>query len=122
MARGRDRLVATCWAALVVATALGTDACRPQRPAILVESFQIQVENQTGEKWTGVEVWLNDHYRVTARELDPGGRLVVPLDAFVAGFGQRFDRRRQAPFGIEVTARTASGREIRIDWGKGRRR
>jgi len=59
---------------------------------------------------------------VTARELEAGGRLVVPLDAFVAGFGQRFDRRRQAPFGIEVTARTVSGREIRIDWGKGRRR
>ncbi len=122
MVRGRDRLGAAGWAALAIAAALGTGACQRPRPAILVESFQVQVENQTGEKWTGVEVWLNDHYRVTARELEAGGRLVVPLDVFVAGFGQRFDRRRQAPFGIEVTARTASGREILIDWGKGRRR
>lgn len=82
----------------------------------------MSVENQTGERWTDIEVWMNDHYRVTARGLEPGGRLVVPLDAFVAGFGQRFDRRRQAVFGIEVTARAASGRDVRLVWGKGRRR
>jgi len=121
MARGRDRIGAARSAALALAV-LWAGACEKPRPAIMVESFQVQVENQTREKWTNVEVWLNDHYRVTARELEAGGRLVVPLDAFVAGFGQRFDRRRQAPFGIEVTARTVSGREIRIDWGKGRRR
>ncbi len=119
MTRRRDRGGVR---ALALVAALWAGGCEEPRPAIVVESFQIQIENQTGEKWTDIEVWLNDHYRVTARELDPGGRLVVPLDTFVAGFGQRFDRRRQAPFGIEVTARTASGRAIRIDWGKGRRR
>jgi hypothetical protein len=43
-------------------------------------------------------------------------------DAFLAGFGQRFDRRRQSPFDVEVTARTGSGSELRFVWGKGRRR
>ena len=108
-------------ALLALACAIGP-GCDAERPAILVQETTISVENQSREAWSAVEVWLNDHYRVTARVLEPNGRLVVPLDAFVAGFGQRFDRRRQAPFGIEVTARTASGTEVRLVWGKGRRR
>jgi len=97
-------------------------ACGEGRSPIVIERHQVTVENQTRHRWSNVEIWLNDHYRVTARTLEPGGRLIVPLDTFVAGFGQRFDRRRQAPFGIEVTARTDAGETIRLEWGKGRRR
>ena len=107
---------------LLVVCALALSACREERAPILIDTHQITVENQTRRRWTNVEIWLNDHYRVVARELEPGGRLIVPLDTFVAGFGQRYDRRRQSPFGIEVTARTESGEEIRLTWGKGRRR
>ena len=96
--------------------------CGDHRPAILIEPHAVSVENQSRHPWTHVEIWLNDHYRVTAPELAAHGRLVVPLDTFVAGFGQRFDRRRQSPFGIEVTARTPAGDEVRLTWGKGRRR
>lgn len=106
---------------LAFACALAT-RCDEERPAILIQETSISVENQSGEPWSDIEVWLNDHYRVTARTLEPGGRLVVPLDVFVAGYGQRFDRRRQAPFGIEVTARAASGEAVTLVWGKGRRR
>jgi len=109
-------------AALLTGTVPGLAGCGEDRPAITLQPHQVTIENLTGDRWTNVEVWLNDHYRVTARELLPGGRLTVPLDTFVAGFGQRFDRRRQSPFGIEVTARTDRGREIRIEWGEGRRR
>lgn len=97
-------------------------ACREKRPAIEVQDRAVQVQNQSGEAWSNVEVWLNDHYRVTARTLEAGGRLEIPLDTFVAAYGWRFDRRRQAPFGIEVTARTASGKDVTLSWGKGRRR
>jgi hypothetical protein len=114
-----DRPLACLLLALACALA---SRCTEKRPAILIQETSISVENQSGEAWSGVEIWLNDHYRVTARTLEPGGRLVVPLDVFVAGYGQRFDRRRQAPFGIEVTAREGSGREVRLVWGKGRRR
>jgi hypothetical protein len=107
---------------LLLPIGLAGSACRQDRPVITTQETTITVENQTHEAWTNIEVWLNDHYRVTARSLDAGGRLVVPLDVFVAGFGQRFDRRRQSPFGIEATARTAAGREVRFVWGKGRRR
>ncbi len=116
--RADRRAVLVC---VLLAGALVT-GCAERRPAIVMQATTVSVENQTGERWTDVEVWMNDHYRVTARALEPGGRLVVPLDAFVAGFGQRFDRRRQAVFGIEVTARAASGRDVRLVWGKGRRR
>ncbi len=95
---------------------------REREPPILVQERRVTVRNDTAVVWTDLEVWVNDHYRVTARRLEPGGRLDVPLDAFVAGFGQRFDVRRQAVFGVEVTARDGAGRPVRLVWGKGRRR
>ena len=117
-----DRPARAVPAALLAAAVIGLAGCGEDRPAITLQEHQITIENRTGDRWTDIEIWLNDHYRVTARELLPGGRLNVPLDTFVAGFGQRYDRRRQSPFGIEVTARTDRGKEIRIEWGKGRRR
>jgi hypothetical protein len=41
---------------------------------------------------------------------------------FIAGFGQRFDAKKQVPFGVEVDARGADGKPVRLIWGKGRRR
>lgn len=114
------RLQLVCTLATLVSVV--TAGCREERPAIVIQESTVAVENQSNQAWSNIEVWLNDHYRVTARTLEPGGRLVMPLDTFVAGFGQRFDRRRQTPFGIEVTARTAAGEVVRIVWGKGRRR
>ncbi|MBI2835844.1 MAG: hypothetical protein HYX76_15605 [Acidobacteria bacterium] len=58
---------------------------------------------------------------MTAPALAAEGRLDVPLGAFVAGFGQRFDPRRQKVTGVEVTAESASG-PVRLTWGAGRRR
>lgn len=80
------------------------------------------VENQTVQVWTEIEIWVNDQYRVTKGSMAPGERFVVPLDAFVAGFGQRFDARRQQVAGVEVTARAADGARVTLVWGKGRRR
>jgi hypothetical protein len=123
MARCRVRsLVGLGLPAAVLTCALLGSACEEPRDAIVVAENRITIENQTRQRWTQVEVWLNDHYRVVAPALEAGGRLDVPLDTFVAGYGQRFDRRRQSPFGIEVTARTESGAEVRLVWGKGRRR
>ena len=76
----------------------------------------------TGTAWTDVDVWLNDHYRAQAPQILPGQRLDVPLGVFIAGWGQRFDRKKQSPFGIEVTAKGPDGKPVRLTWGKGRRR
>jgi hypothetical protein len=98
-------------------------ACKAElRREITVASGRITVVNMTDTAWTGVEVWLNDHYRAQAPELAAGGRLDVPIGVFIAGFGQRFDAKKQIPFGVEVDATGADGKPVRLIWGKGRRR
>lgn len=110
-------------ALILVGLAAGLAACSDDEPQpIQVAPDRISVVNMTGDRWTGVEVWLNDHYRAQAPELLPGQRLDIPIDVFIAGFGQRFDRRKQAPFGVEVDAQGTGGAPVRLVWGKGRRR
>jgi hypothetical protein len=96
--------------------------CRERREPIRVERGTLIVENQTSQDWTDLEVWLNDHYRVTTRRLEAGGQFVIPLRTFVAGFGQRFDPQRQHVEGVEVTAAAADGEPVRLVYGTGRRR
>lgn len=109
----------SCGLGVVIACAA---ACRPPLEPIVVQAGRIVVTNTSDESWRDVEVWLNDHYRVTTATLEPHGVLDAPLANFVAGFGQRFDVARQPVRGIEVTARTAGGVEVRHVWGEGRRR
>lgn len=97
-------------------------ACRQPIEPLVVDAHQVVVTNTTSTRWTDVEIWINDHYRATAARLEPRGRFHAPLDAFVAGFGQRFDPRRQPVRGVEVTATTDTGQSIRLTWGEGRRR
>ena len=108
---------------LMVGIALALQACASEPPrAITVEGRVMTVANQGREPWDNVEIWLNDHYRVTRSRMAAGERFSVPLDAFVAGFGQRFVPGRQVVKGIEVTATTATGQAVRLVWGEGRRR
>lgn len=108
---------------LVVVTAVLPRFCRrDQRQAIRVEETRLVVTNLTRTSWSGVTVWLNDYYRAQAPALAPHQRLEIPFDVFVSGWGQRFDRRRQAVAGIEVTARGDNGKSITLTFGSGRRR
>jgi hypothetical protein len=93
-----------------------------EKQSIIVQGDRITVINTTDVGWSDVEVWLNDHYRGQERELARGQRLDMPIRRFVAGFGQTFDPAKQAPYGIEVTAKAANGEAVRLSWGKGRRR
>lgn len=97
-------------------------ACREKPDPIQIQQRALVVENQTGAAWANVEVWVNDHYRVTRTRMEPGERFAIPLDTFVAGFGQRFDAARQSLTGVEVTATGDDGRPVTLTWGKGRRR
>ena len=65
---------------------------------------------------------MNDYYRAQAPSLAPGQVLDVPLDAFVAGFGQRFDVKKAAVYGVEVTSREGGAQVTRLTWGKGKKR
>lgn len=123
------RSSAAACAVVVLWFAAGIAACRTERPdPIAIKGAVLTVENQTEVEWRNVEIWVNDHYRVTKPRMPPGERFSVPLTAFVEGFGRRFDPRRQAVRGIEVTAEahdpasSAGGWPIRLVWGTGRRR
>jgi hypothetical protein len=107
----------------MVLAGLAAARCGQEPPdPITIANRAITVENQTTDEWQNVEIWLNDHYRVTRWRMPPKERFSAPLTSFVAGFGQRFDPGRQSPRGIEVTASTADGRRITLTWGSGRRR
>jgi hypothetical protein len=109
-------------AALLVAMVLVAACSGEPPPAITVTAQAITVANQSQDVWENVEVWLNDHYRVTRSRMPPGERFSVPLSSFVAGFGQRFSPARQVVKGIEVTAKTGTGQPVTLVWGEGRRR
>jgi hypothetical protein len=108
---------------LTVAAGLGVPGCRAPTPEpITFQGRAVVVENVTADEWQNVEVWLNDHYRVTKSRMPPGERFNIPLSAFVAGFGQRYDAARQTIRGVEVTATAPGGRAVKFVWGTGRRR
>ena len=108
---------------LLTCLLFGLPACKGEEPnPIKVGTDRITVTNLSDTAWRDVNVWLNDHYRAQARELGPGQRLEVPLGVFVAGFGQRFDAKKQTPLGVEVDAVGADGKAVTLKWGRGRRR
>jgi hypothetical protein len=101
----------------------GNAACRREFPRpIVVADNVVTVQNSTTEEWRGVEVWLNYHYRVTRTSMPSGQRFGIPLNVFVAGFGQRFDVRRQVVQTVQVKATTASGTPVNLMFGTGPRR
>ena len=113
----------TAAALLVAALLVALPGCSGEEPhPIVVLQDRISVINMTSATWTDVDVWLNDHYRAQAPQMLPGQRLDVPLGVFIAGWGQRFDSRKQSPFGVEVDAKGSDGQPVRLTWGKGRRR
>jgi hypothetical protein len=110
-------------ALLVAALVVVLAACSRDKPKpIVVTQDHVSVINMTRVAWTDVDVWVNDFYRAQATQLLPGQRLDVPLGVFIAGLGQRFDLKKQAPVGVEVTARGADGKPVLLTWGRGRRR
>ncbi|MGH8186338.1 MAG: hypothetical protein ACREUC_07225 [Steroidobacteraceae bacterium] len=106
-------------AALAGAVLAGACATPPER--LTLEGRTITVFNDSGEAWKGVEIWVNDHYRVTRETIVPDERFQVSLESFAAGFGQRFPRD-QSVDGIEITATDESGDPVRLVYGSGRRR
>ncbi len=106
---------------LLAIVGAGTACSRETPQPIVVRDIEVIVQNQTTADWTGVEVWVNDHFRGVAPALNATQQLVVPLSGLVGPYGQRFDVRRQPVFGVLVKARSADGHDVRLTWGKVRR-
>ena len=77
----------------------------PPRDPLQLDSNRLTVENQTSQEWHDVDIRLNTYYRVTVRSIAARERFQVPLDAFVAGYGQRFSFNRMQIKDLRLTAK-----------------
>jgi len=99
--------------AAIAVTAAGCSSKRVEDP-LQLEGNLLTVENRSSQEWTAVEIWLNTHYRVTTNSIPSGGRFQVPLDAFVAGFGQRFNFKRQQIVDLRLAAKLPDGQTLAL--------
>jgi hypothetical protein len=87
-----------------------TVACaKPASDPLQLAGNVLTVDNRSSDDWSNVEIWLNRSYRVTTPVIRAGGRFQAPLDAFVAGFGQRFDFRRMQITDLRLRATLPGG-------------
>ena len=100
-------------AVAIAAAAAGCSTKRPEEP-LKLEGNLLTVDNRSSKAWTAVEIWLNTHYRVTTNSIPAGGRFQVPLDAFVAGFGQRFNFKRQQIVDLRLAAKLPDGTPLEL--------
>jgi len=100
--------------AMFAAFAVVAGCSNPPEEPLKLEGNLLTVDNRSSQDWNAVEIWLNTHYRVTTRSIPAGGRFQVPLDAFVAGFGQRFDFRRAQITELRLVAKLPDGQPLAL--------
>jgi hypothetical protein len=106
---------------LLVLTGALAGACSSQSAAPMqLQRNLLTVDNQTAHDWLDVEIWINRQYRITVPRIAARSRFSTTLDVFVAGFGQRFDRRRERVDDLRLKAKGADGApvELRLDTPK----
>src|SRR4051794_7360417 len=108
------RLMRACAAAAALALTIG--ACRDKPPVepLKLEGNMLTVDNRSPDDWNTIDIWLNRNHRVMVPKIPAGGRLQVPLDSFVAGFGQRFDRHRTQITDVRLTATLPDGKPLEL--------
>jgi len=90
--------------------------CR-ERPAVeplKLDGNMLTVDNRSTSDWNNVEIWLNRNHSIRRASIAAGERLQVPLDAFVAGFGQRFDYRRTQITDLRLKAKLPDGTPLEL--------
>lgn len=102
-------------AVVLVGVLTGLSACTNVPPdPIQFEHGLLTVDNRTRDDWQGVEIWANRYFRATAASIAAGSRLQVPLNAFVSGYGQRFDPQHVMIRDLRLTAKTARGDTVTL--------
>jgi len=97
----------------IAVMAAGCSTKRAEDP-LKLEGNLLTVDNRSSQEWRAVEIWINTHYRVTTNSIPAGGRFQVPLDAFVAGFGQRFNFKRQQIVDLRLAAKLPDGKPLAL--------
>jgi hypothetical protein len=107
-------------AALVSAAAVAACA-EPSRPALHLDGNRLTIYNDTDETWQNVEVFLNHHFRIQPKDVEPDGIVQAPLDIFVAGYGQRFNFKTMQITDLRLKAKRPNGEpfEVRYQFSKG---
>jgi hypothetical protein len=102
-----------CLAAAALVTAA---ACRDRPPIepLQLEGNLLTVNNRSATDWTDVEIKLNLNHTVRVPLIAAGARMQVPLDAFVAGFGQRFNWKRTPITDLRLTAKLPDGTPLAL--------
>jgi len=102
-------------AALLVCLAIAA-GCREAPPVepLKLDGNMLTVDNRSSNDWNDVVILLNRNHSVRAASIPAGGRLQVPLDTFVAGFGQRFDYRRTQITDLRLKAKLADGTPLEL--------
>lgn len=98
----------------IVALALAGCSGPPPEP-LRLDGNLLTVDNQSSDDWSDVEIWLNTYYRVTTRTIRAQSRFQAPLDAFVAGFGQRFEFKRMQIRSLKLTAKMPDGSPLELN-------
>jgi hypothetical protein len=102
--------------AAAAALSLVSAGCRDKPPVapLKLEGNMLTVDNRSADDWTKIDIWLNRNHRVMVPKIAAGGRLQVPLDSFVAGFGQRFDYHRTQVTDVRLTATLPDGKPLEL--------
>jgi hypothetical protein len=108
-----ERLV-TC--AAVAALIVCAAACQEKPPVepLQLDGNLLTVDNRSAQDWTNAEIWLNRNHSVRIPSIAAGSRLQVPLDSFVAGFGQRFNYKRTQVTDLRLKATLPDGSPIEL--------
>jgi len=88
----------------------------PPDPLQLNRSM-LTVDNRTKDDWTGVEIWLNQYFRITVPKIAAGSRFQAPLSTFVSGYAQRFDASRLPVRDVRLTAKRPDGTTVELRRG-----
>jgi hypothetical protein len=102
--------------AWIVTAGVLAPACSSSPPIepLKLDGKMLTIDNRSSQPWSHVEVWLNTYYRVTVDSIPSMGKYQVPLDVFVAGFGQHFEFRRMQIRDLRLTAKLPDGSPLEI--------
>ena len=81
---------------------------------LILDGNLLTVNNRSSKDWANVDVSLNQYFHVTAASIPAGGRAQVPLDAFVGGFGRRFDYHHIQITDLRLTAKLPDGSPLEL--------
>ena len=101
-------------ALIALALAIGGCSRTPAIEPLHLDGNMLTVNNLTGDEWSAVEIRLNKNHSVRIASIAAGGRMQVSLDAFVAGFGQRFNYRRTQITDLRLTATLPDGKPLEL--------